>query len=138
MVEAVDTLLNSFHPKIRRHPLTDGSCVVSVSGELDLYDGPDLSEQLLGAIRDGCAEIVVDLSEATFIDSTTLGILMLAHKRLRPLGGIVRVVCHDRNILHLFHITAFDRMFVMHGSLGEAVEAVAGDVHEHARTHAHA
>ena len=49
-------------------------------------------------IESGKKQIVVDLSKATFIDSTTLGVLVGGVKRLRPAGGSLALVCTDDNI----------------------------------------
>ena len=67
---------------------------------------------------------VIDLSEATFIDSMTLGVLLGAVKRLRPSGGKVGIVCADSHIRRIFEITLLDRVFSLHedrdGALGFA------------------
>ncbi len=63
------------------------------------------------AIKTGATSILVDLSGATFIDSTTLGVLMGAVRRLRPLGGEVAIACADPNICRIFEITLLDRVF---------------------------
>jgi anti-sigma B factor antagonist len=55
--------------------------------------------------------VLVDLSSATFIDSTTLGVLMGAVKRVRPDGGEIAIACNDPNIGKIFEITLLDRVF---------------------------
>ncbi len=60
--------------------LEDGTVVVAVVGELDLYTVPQLEEVLFEA--EGIAPVVVDLSDCTFIDSAALGILLAAKRRL--------------------------------------------------------
>jgi anti-sigma B factor antagonist len=66
---------------------------------------------------------VVDLSEATFIDSTTLGVLLGTLKRLRTVGGEIALVCTDRNIRKIFEITLLDRVFPLFESRDAAVSA---------------
>ena len=68
---------------------------------------------------------MVDLSQATFIDSTTLGVLVGGVKRLRPSGGSLALVCTDDNITKIFEITGLDRVFPIHSSRDEALAAVA-------------
>ena len=67
---------------------------------------------------------MVDLSKATFIDSTTLGVLVGGVKRLRPAGGALALVCTDQNITKIFEITGLDRVFPIHGSRDEALASV--------------
>ena len=65
--------------------------------------------------------VVVDLSDTTFIDSMTLGVLLGAVKRLRPRGGQL-VVCSDPNIRKIFEITLLDRVFALYSSREAAFE----------------
>lgn len=85
--------------------------VISLAGEVDLYTAPELKQQLLEVIEEGAGAVVVDLSDTTFIDSTTLGVLVGAVKRLRTTDGRLSLVCSDRNISKVFEITGLDRVF---------------------------
>ena len=91
--------------------LDDGVSSVIVGGEVDLSTAPELKEVLNGVIDGGSRLILVDLSKATFIDSTTLGVLMGAVKRVRPDGGEIAIACDDPNIRKIFEITLLDRVF---------------------------
>jgi anti-sigma B factor antagonist len=85
--------------------------VLTLHGDVDLYTAPDLKAELIRLIEGGTTRIVVDLTSATFIDSTTLGVLLGALKRLRPAGGELAIVCPDPNIRKIFQITLLDRVF---------------------------
>jgi anti-sigma B factor antagonist len=99
--------------------------VIELGGEIDLYTAPEFKERMVALIEDGKKRIVVDLSSATFIDSTTLGVLVGGVKRLRPAGGSLALVCTDQNITKIFEITGLDRVFPIHASRDEALTAVA-------------
>ena len=99
--------------------------VIELGGEVDLYTAPEFKERLVQVIEDGKKRLVVDLSKATFIDSTTLGVLVGGVKRLRPSGGSLALVCTDQNITKIFEITGLDRVFPIHASRDEALQAVA-------------
>ncbi len=98
--------------------------VISLGGEIDLYTAPEFKERLVELIDAGKNHIVVDLSEATFIDSTTLGVLVGGVKRLRPSGGGLALVCTDQNITKIFEITGLDRVFGIHDTRAAALDAV--------------
>ena len=68
---------------------TNGTAVVSVRGEVDLYTAPHLWETIDAAIAETPNELVVDLSGVPFVDSTGLSVLVRAQKRLRPIAGTV-------------------------------------------------
>ena len=100
--------------------------VVVVHGQADLHTASELRSAITGAIDDGATSLVVDLSEATFIDSMTLGVLLGAVKRLRPTGGGVSVVCTDPHIRRVFEITLLDRIFSLHPDRQSAVDGAGG------------
>ncbi|MDQ3720383.1 MAG: STAS domain-containing protein, partial [Actinomycetota bacterium] len=89
----------------------------------DLYTAPEFKERLVQLIEDGKTQIVVDLSAATFIDSTTLGVLVGGVKRLRPAGGTLALVCSDQNITKIFEITGLDRVFGIHETRDQALSS---------------
>ena len=104
----------------------DGLYVISLSGEVDLYTAPEFKQELLDAIGKGAKEVVVDFSSTTFIDSTTLGVLVGGVKRLRTNEGQLSLVCSDRNITKIFEITGLDRVFTIYPTRDEAVEKIVG------------
>jgi anti-sigma B factor antagonist len=91
--------------------LGGGVATVVVAGEADLYTAPELKEALNEAVAGGARRVLLDLSASTFIDSTTLGVLLGAVRRLYPLGGEMAIACPDPNIRRIFEITALDRVF---------------------------
>ena len=98
--------------------------IIELGGEIDLYTAPEFKQQLLEVIGQGAKEVVVDFSDTTFIDSTTLGVLVGGVKRLRPNGGRLSLVCNDRNITKIFEITGLNKVFPIYESRAEAVESV--------------
>ena len=69
---------------IKTEPVGGEAYVIALSGEVDLYTAPEFKQQLLEVIGQGAKHVVVDFTETTFIDSTTLGVLVGGVKRLRP------------------------------------------------------
>jgi len=100
-----------------------GTAIIALSGEVDLYTAPELKEELVRVIDAGARGVVVDLSRTTFIDSTTLGVLISGVKRLRPNGGSVELVVTDENIRKIFEITGLDRVFLLHDERRAALRA---------------
>jgi anti-sigma B factor antagonist len=98
--------------------------VIELGGEVDLYTAPEFKERLLTLIEEGKTQLVVDLTKATFIDSTTLGVLVGGVKRLRPTDGSLTLVCTDPSIIKIFEITGLDRVFPIHNSRDEALSAI--------------
>jgi len=106
---------------IKTEHVNDDTYVISLTGEVDLYTAPEFKQQLLEVIGQGGKEVIVDFSDTTFIDSTTLGVLVGGVKRLRTNDGQLSLVCSDRNITKIFEITGLDRVFTIYPSREEAV-----------------
>jgi anti-sigma B factor antagonist len=106
---------------IKTEQLGDDAFVIALSGEVDLYTAPEFKQQLLDVIGQGAKEVVVDFSDTTFIDSTTLGVLVGGVKRLRTNDGQLSLVCSDRNITKIFEITGLDRVFTIYPTRDEAL-----------------
>jgi anti-sigma B factor antagonist len=109
---------------IKTEQLGDDAYVISLAGEVDLYTAPEFKQQLLEVIGQGGKQVIVDFSDTTFIDSTTLGVLVGGVKRLRTNEGQLSLVCSDRNITKIFEITGLDRVFTIYPTRGEAVANV--------------
>jgi len=106
--------------------LDDGAdYVVSLEGEVDLYTAPELKQELHRLVGEGAKRIVIDMTQTTFIDSTTLGVLLSVVKRVRPEGGAVVLVCPDRNVKRIFEITLLDRVFTIVDTREEAFDEMA-------------
>ena len=109
---------------IKTEQLSGDTYVISLTGEVDLYTAPEFKQQLLEVIGQGGLEVIVDFSGTTFIDSTTLGVLVGGVKRLRTNEGQLSLVCNDRNITKIFEITGLDKVFTIYPTREEAVSAI--------------
>src|SRR3954452_13468460 len=65
----------------------DGRVVLAVSGEVDTYTSARLRDALNEAVESGATDVVLDVSEMEFIDSTGLGVLVGALKKLQERDG---------------------------------------------------
>ena len=106
---------------IKTEQVNGDAYVIALAGEVDLYTAPEFKQKLLDVIADGARYVIVDFSETTFIDSTTLGVLVSGVKRLRENDGQLSLVCSDRNITKIFEITGLDRVFSIYPTRSEAV-----------------
>ncbi len=99
--------------------------VLEVSGELDLAVAPWLSDQLDALFVGGATSVVLDLSSATFLDSTALGVLVGVRNRSKGLGGDVHLVVTEPQILRVLSITGLEESFVIHEDRAELFEGEA-------------
>lgn len=98
----------------------DGACYITLQGEVDVYTAPRLKETLVEEIASGCSNVLVDLEDVGFIDSSGLGVLVGGMRRAKEGGGTIRLVCTRDNILKIFRITGLDKVFPIFSTVEEA------------------
>jgi anti-sigma B factor antagonist len=94
--------------------------VVEVKGEIDVYTAPKLREKLIELVSEGSYDVVVNLEGVDFLDSTGLGVLVGALKRVKAHDGSLSLVCTQDKILKIFKITGLTKVFPIHASESEA------------------
>jgi anti-sigma B factor antagonist len=99
-----------------------GCCVVVASGEADLHAAPELDRSIRNCEGGDVKLVVVDLTEATLLDSTALGILVAAHGRLAKQGIPLKLVCTNRLIRRVLAISGLDRVFDIYTSSSAALD----------------
>ena len=102
-----------------------GTHLVAVSGEIDLFTAPAFKQRMSKPIDAGCSRLIVDLSRTTFIDSSSLGVLIGAHRRLKRAGGSLVVVSASDAIAKTFKITGLDGVFTLAPTVESALPADA-------------
>jgi anti-sigma B factor antagonist len=103
---------------------SDDVAVLVVGGEIDYEASPQLKERIAEHLL-ADRRLVLDLSSATFIDSTAIGVLTGAVTRLREAGsGPLAVVCTHEKVLQIFEITGLDRLVTVYRSCDEALSAL--------------
>jgi anti-sigma B factor antagonist len=96
------------------------ACLVTVAGEVDVYTSPALKARLVEAIEDGCGRLVVVLDGVGFIDSSGLGVLVGALRRMKERGDDMHLVCTREQVLKIFRITGLDKVFPIVATVEEA------------------
>ena len=99
---------------------------VVVRGEHDIYTAPALRERLDQALDAKPTGVVVDLSAATFLDSSILGALLEARRQALE-KGVGYVVClgesPEPGVQRILEITGLVPVFPVVRSREEALEA---------------
>ena len=109
-----------------------GAVVLALRGELDLRTAPSLRVQLADLVRRCDTDVVLDLEGVVFIDSTGLAAMLNVLRRLTRAGRRLMLVCPDGPVRRILRLTRLDSTFSVHGSVEDALEALAG----HGPTHA--
>jgi anti-sigma B factor antagonist len=97
-----------------------GKVLVSIVGELDVSTTPKMKAALAELTEGGCERILVDMSGVPFMDSTALGALVGALKRLRERGGELELAALQPGVRRVFDITRLESVFRIHESVEQA------------------
>lgn len=105
--------------------------VVSISGEHDLNTAPELGSTLAGLI-DGREGIVFDLSPASFVDSSILGVILDSRRSAHGAGQAFEVV-HDGEteaVGRVLEITGLMTELPVHPTTGAAITAASASAED--------
>jgi anti-sigma B factor antagonist len=92
------------HFRVEIH--SDGrATVITVSGELDLASSGALEEEFLRVAESDAQQVVVDLRELEFMDSTGLSTLVKAHQRAEETGQRFGLVRGPQQVQRLLSLT---------------------------------
>lgn len=95
--------------------------VIGAAGELDAASAPALGRRLDAAIDAGHEDLLLDLTGLGFLDSTGLGVLLGAKRRLARAGGRLQIACAVPAVLRVFQTTRLDREFTIVPSREQAL-----------------
>ncbi len=91
----------------------DKSWNISLSGEIDIYNAPELKSKLLDLLEQKKGDIQVDCKDLKYIDSTGLGVLISALRHVKDYGGNITIRNLKPYIQKIFRITGLDKVFII-------------------------
>ncbi len=97
--------------------------VVEVEGQLIVSNRQELKQRVLDEAEGGARKILVDFAKTGYIDSAGLGVLVSLAKRLRELGGDLRLANLNDDLRTLFELTKLDTLFQISDSREQALAA---------------
>lgn len=95
--------------------------VLKLHGSLDALTVPDVRPQVDRLVERGPIKVVVDLSNVTTIDSSGVAVVVSLFKRMRTLGGGVRVAGVQGQPRAIFEILRLDQSLPVYPSVDEAL-----------------
>ena len=96
--------------------------VVSLQGSLDADTAPRLEKAMSKLVSDGEKKVVCDLKDLKFISSAGLGTLSAARKKLKGADGDLRLASPTPEVLDVFELLSFTRIFSISPNLDEALK----------------
>lgn len=102
----------------------DGVVIIAVREErLDAHNSADLKVEMQKIFEDGKKNLLVDLTEVRFIDSSGLGALVSGFKNATSHHGNMKLSSLQTQVKSMFELTRLHRVFEIFGSVPEAMES---------------
>ena len=106
-------------PVLRQHRPN----VLALEGDIDLHVSPVVTESLNAVIKKKPERIVIDLSRATYIDSSGIAVLILAMQRVEAYGGKFFLAGLQETLHSIFEISRLERIFRIFPDVDAALAA---------------
>ncbi len=96
--------------------------VVLISGEVDLYSVATLKEVLRGEIEKS-KNIIINLKETTYIDSSGIGALITSFSEVKKEGGVLKICEIHETVKKIFSLTKLDLFFKIYDTQESAINS---------------
>lgn len=90
-----------------------GVVVIGVDGQLIVGNRHELKQKVMDALDGGARKLVVDFTNTGYIDSSGLGALVSLSKKIRDVGGELKLAGLNEDLRTLFELTKLDTLFVI-------------------------
>lgn len=99
-----------------------GAAFVTVRGEIDLHNSPDLRGVLLELLeRHKPKRLVLNLAQVPYMDSSAIAVLVEALQKMRKLGGRIFLTDLQPRVKGLLEIARLDSIFVVAQNEADAI-----------------
>ncbi len=102
----------------------DSAVIVTVDSSILQENVPLFRVRLSELIEEGKVRIVLDMSNANYLSSMGVAVIIDVLKRTRAAGGDMNLACVNHLIRHLLEITNVTRKISLFDSVEEAVKAL--------------
>jgi anti-sigma B factor antagonist len=111
----------SMNLKVTSRASGEDTQVLDLEGEVDVYTAPTLRQVIVEQVDGGTKNLVINLENVQYLDSTGLGILIGGVKRLKEQGGSLRLAGPSARITRIFEITGLNKIFEVYATEADAL-----------------
>ena len=104
-------------------PRKDRPNVLPLDGEIDLHVSPSVAESLRAMVETKPKQLVVDLTDVTYLDSSGLAVLIEGMQSVQEYGGQFALAGVKENVRPIFEIARLDQVFQIFPTVDDALAA---------------
>ncbi len=83
--------------------------IIRVTGEIDVYSCPQLRTTLNTLVNGGSNDVILDLEDIQYIDSTGLGTIAHTARSISDKNGRILVICNKTHIKKIFEVSGLEK-----------------------------
>jgi anti-sigma B factor antagonist len=95
--------------------------VIPLEGEIDLHVSPRITSTLNAAVKGKPRDLIIDMSNVSYIDSSGLAALIEAMQKVEKYGGKFALAALQQNVKPIFEIARLDQVFRIYPDVDSAV-----------------
>ncbi len=103
--------------RIISNNLENGKLLVKIEGEVDVYTSIDLKKELTKLVESDQKNIIIDLENVNYMDSSGLGVLVALLKELKKIGGELKLISLPVSVKKIFDLTRLTKFFNIYNNL---------------------
>lgn len=108
---------------IKEQSINEFKVISILMQRCNFVQAPKFKSYIFEVIENNTNNIIVDLMHCKIIDSTFLGVLVAAQRKIKDAGGIMKLVCNQEIYSWLFLVTRMDKVFDIHTDLESAINS---------------
>lgn len=102
----------------------DGVTVVVAAGDIDMTASREFGRRLDGVLRASSGDVVLDMLQVVYLDSTALRALLASRKVAEERGSRLVLVVAQKAVLHVLEVTGLSALFEMRPTRAAALRAI--------------
>lgn len=103
----------------------DNILVLKLEGEIDIYSSSDVKDSIINSIDSGVKNIIIDLENVSYIDSSGIGAFISSLAAIKKIGGKMCFIQVSESVKKVFELTRLTNFFKIYKNEEEAVIAIS-------------
>ena len=102
----------------------DGTSILKITGDVDLYSSPQVRKQVLSLISKKNKNLLVDLADVNYMDSSGVATLVEALQLTKKSGGKLKLFSLGTTVKDVFELSRLDKVFDICDNEQQALEGI--------------
>lgn len=107
--------------EITSRKVSEQLVILSLAGRITAATAASLKFEIMGQLQKGFLDMILDLQQVEFIDSSGLSAIVSGLKQIREIGGTFKLAGMKNEVQTIFNLTMLDKVFELYPSLESAL-----------------